>query len=157
MGGGVAVDDINKDGWPDVFISHAMQSGKLFINNQTGGFTDVTSSLIGGLSGRQLGALFIDYDADGRKDLLLVGDDIFEYYFTVFNQLPSGKFSSFTDAGIRFSRFTHSLSAGDFDQDGDLDLFASHWGDVRTKHRQGYLWENNGMGLFKDVSSLLPP
>jgi len=156
MGGGVAVDDINKDGWPDVFISHAMQPGKLFINNQKGGFTDETSRLLGDLSGRQLGALFIDYDADGRKDLLLVGDDIFEGYFRVFNQLPSGKFASFTKGGINFSRFTHSLSAGDFDKDGDLDLFASHWGDTRTKNRKGYLWENTGKGRYQDVSSRLP-
>ena len=157
MGGGVAVDDFNADGWQDLFISHSMQPGKLFVNNKQGGFVDVTTTLMGNLSGRQLGALFMDYDQDGDKDLLLVEDDINQGYFRLFAQFSSGVMRpSFDKAGISFERFTHSLSAGDYDGDGDLDLFASHWGDVVTAMRQGYLWNNSGQGMFKDVSAQLP-
>lgn len=155
MGGGVAVDDINGDGLPDMFISHAMQPGKLFLNSPSGVFIDSTESLIGAIEGFQLGALFFDYDADGFKDLLLVEDDIRQGYFRLFNQMPSGRFSSFRKAGIHFTRFTHSMSVADIDADGDLDLFASHWGDVRTAERQEYLWQNE-KGYFTDISHVLP-
>lgn len=157
MGGGVAVDDFNADGWEDLFISHSMQPGKLFVNNKKGGFVDVTTKILGNFSGRQLGALFMDYDQDGDKDLLLVEDDINQGYFRLFTQFPSGVMRpSFNKAGISFERFTHSLSAGDYDGDGDLDLFAAHWGDVTTTVRQGYLWNNSAKGMFEDVSALLP-
>ncbi|MFT4787469.1 MAG: cytochrome c peroxidase [Paraglaciecola sp.] len=157
MGGGVAVDDFNADGWQDLFISHAMQPGKLFMNNTRGGFVDVTTKILGNLTGQQLGALFLDYDHDGDKDLLLVEDDINQGYFRLFNQLSSGAMRpSASKAGIGFKRFTHSLSAGDYDGDGDLDLFAAHWGDVLTTVRQGYLWDNSGQGIFEDISALLP-
>lgn len=155
MGGGIAVDDINNDGLPDMFISHSMQSGRLFLNTPSGKFIDRTESLMGDLEGFQLGALFFDYDADGYKDLFLVEDDIRQGYFRLYNQMPSGRFSSFRKAGINFKRFTHSMSVADIDADGDLDLFASHWGDVRTANRSGYLWKNND-GFFTDVSKLLP-
>lgn len=157
MGGGVAVDDINHDGWPDLFISHSMQPGKLFINKGDGSFSDETQISLGEINGRQLAALFVDVDNDGNKDLMLVEDDINQGYFRLFKQSDTGKFNYSPDnAGISFKRFTHSLSAGDYDADGDLDLFASHWGDVVTKHRQGYLWENDGQGRFYDVSQYLP-
>lgn len=155
MGGGVAVDDINNDGLPDIFISHSMQPGKLFLNTSSDKFIDRTELITGGIEGYQLGALFFDYDADGYKDLLLVEDDIRQGYFRLYNQMPSGKFSAFRKAGINFDRFTHSMSVADIDADGDLDLFASHWGDVRTAERSGYLWQNNN-GFFVDVSHLLP-
>ncbi|MBA6297789.1 FG-GAP-like repeat-containing protein [Colwellia sp. MB02u-9] len=157
MGGGVAVDDFNHDGWLDLFISHSMQPGKLLVNNGKGSFVDVTEKIMGKLSERQLGALFFDYDADGDKDLLLVEDDINQGYFRLYAQLPSGVMRPvYSKAGISFKRFTHSLSAGDYDGDGDLDLFASHWGDVITPIRKGYLWKNSGVGMFDDVSHLLP-
>lgn len=157
MGGGVAVDDFNADGWQDLFISHSMQAGKLFVNDKQGGFVDVTTKILGYLTGRQLGALFMDYDQDGDKDLLLVEDDINQGYFRLFSQYPSGALRPIlSKAGISFERFTHSLSAGDYDGDGDLDLFAAHWGDVTTTVRQGYLWNNSSKGMFEDVSALLP-
>jgi hypothetical protein len=68
---GVAVGDVNNDGWPDVLVT---QYGgvRLFLNNGNGTFTDVTKEA--GLSNPGWGAsaAFFDYDRDGWLDLVVV-------------------------------------------------------------------------------------
>jgi len=68
---GVAIGDVNNDGWPDVLIT---QYGgvKLFLNQGDGVFRDVTQQA--GLSNPSWGtsAAFFDYDRDGWLDLIVV-------------------------------------------------------------------------------------
>jgi hypothetical protein len=68
---GVAIGDVNNDGWPDVVVTQ--YSGvKLFLNQGNGTFRDVTSEA--GLSNPAWGAsaAFFDYDRDGWLDLIVV-------------------------------------------------------------------------------------
>ncbi len=67
---GVAVGDVNNDGWLDVLITQ-YNGVKLFLNNGNGTFTDVTEE--SGLSNPSWGAsaAFFDYDRDGRLDLVV--------------------------------------------------------------------------------------
>ncbi len=70
-GMGVAIADVNNDGWPDVLVT---QYGgvRLFLNNGDGTFTDVTKEA--GLDNILWGtsACFVDYDRDGWLDLVVV-------------------------------------------------------------------------------------
>jgi hypothetical protein len=68
---GVAVGDVNNDGWPDVFITEYGRV-RLFLNNKNGTFTDVTTEA--GLDNPHWGtsAAFVDYDRDGWLDLVVV-------------------------------------------------------------------------------------
>jgi hypothetical protein len=70
-GMGVAVGDVNNDGWPDVLVT---QYGgvRLFLNNGNGTFTDVTKEA--GLDNPlwATSACFVDYDRDGWLDLVIV-------------------------------------------------------------------------------------
>jgi hypothetical protein len=70
-GMGVAVGDVNNDGWPDVLVTE-YGGVRLFLNNRDGTFTDVTreaglDKLLWGTS-----AAFFDYDRDGWLDLVVV-------------------------------------------------------------------------------------
>ena len=68
---GVAIGDVNNDGWPDVLITQ-YNGVKLFLNRGDGTFADVTEAA--GLSNPSWGtsAAFIDYDRDGWLDLVVV-------------------------------------------------------------------------------------
>jgi hypothetical protein len=70
-GMGVAVGDVNNDGWPDVLVTE-YGGLRLFLNNGNGTFRDVTKeagldSVLWGTS-----ACFVDYDRDGWLDLVVV-------------------------------------------------------------------------------------
>ncbi len=80
-GMGVDFADYNNDGLPDLVITNlANQKYALYTNNGDGSFT--YSSYMTGLGGMTLlhsgwGIRFIDYDNDGRKDLLITqGHDL---------------------------------------------------------------------------------
>jgi tetratricopeptide (TPR) repeat protein len=97
----------------------------LFRNNGNGTFTEVAARLgVQNPEGRSLSALWHDFDGDGWLDLY-VANDISE------NKLYLNRHGQFVDAGkaawISEYRGSMGLAAGDFDRDGDDDLFISHW------------------------------
>ncbi len=68
---GVAIADVDNDGWPDVLVTQ-YDGLKLFLNTGAGTFTDVTQT--SGLNNPAWGtsAAFFDYDRDGWLDLVVV-------------------------------------------------------------------------------------
>ncbi|MCP3959427.1 MAG: tetratricopeptide repeat protein [bacterium] len=74
--------------------------------------------------GRSLTALWHDFDDDGRLDLY-VANDISD------NALYLNRGETFEDAGLRAFvadyRGAMGLTAGDWNRDGDDDLFITHW------------------------------
>ncbi len=70
-GMGVAIGDVNNDGWPDVLVTQ-FGGARLFLNNGNGTFTEITK--VAGLDTLLWGtsASFVDYDRDGWLDLVVV-------------------------------------------------------------------------------------
>jgi tetratricopeptide (TPR) repeat protein len=105
--------------------SYAPERNLLFRNNGGGAFTEVARELgVANPEGRSLSALWHDFDGDGWLDLY-VANDISE------NKLYLNRRGTFVDAGrsawVEEYRGSMGLAAGDFDRDGDDDLFISHW------------------------------
>jgi len=97
----------------------------LFQNNNDGTFTEVAQ--LWGVSnpgGRSLGALWQDFDDDGRLDLY-VANDISD------NALYLNRGETFEDvslaAWVADYRGAMGLATGDWNRDGDDDLFVTHW------------------------------
>ncbi len=71
FGFGVAVGDFDNDGFDDLFVS-ALGQSHLFHNNGNGTFTDVTKSAgMWGPSEFSTSAAWVDYDRDGKLDLVI--------------------------------------------------------------------------------------
>ncbi|MGZ8920412.1 MAG: FG-GAP-like repeat-containing protein, partial [Limisphaerales bacterium] len=97
----------------------------LLRNDGNGSFTDVAGELgVVNPSGRSLSALWHDFDDDGWQDLY-VANDISD---NVFYRNVGGKFVDISHpAWVADYRSAMGLTAGDYNRDGDDDLFITHW------------------------------
>ncbi len=167
---GVAVGDVDNDGWPDVLIT---QYGgvKLFLNNHDGTFKDVTKEA--GLDGPGwfTSAAFFDYDRDGRLDLVVAryldydpsvscvaGSGVTDFCNPKsFNGATAVLYHNVGSRGRpRFDDVTAASGLGrlagpglgvlcaDFDGDGWPDVFVANDGQPNR------LWINQKDGTFKD-------
>ncbi len=132
----VVPGDFNGDGHPDLFVGSrvvAKQYGlspksHLLQNDGTGHFTDVTASLAPALdsAGMVTSAVWLDYDKDGKLDLIVVGEWT---PVRVFHQ-ENGHFVDRTrEAGLAGSDgWWNTVSAADLNGDGRPDLVLGNLG-----------------------------
>lgn len=157
---GAAFCDYDHDGDLDLYVAtfyhptlgvEAVKAPMFFRNNGDGTFTNVTQEV-----GLQLGQrpmfqpLFMDIDGDGWEDLYLITDRVFVEN-ALFKNNGDGTFTNITDssgAGIMICSMTGTV--GDYDNDGDLDVFISNSHVVGSK-----LMRNNGNDTFTEVASQL--
>ena len=151
-GGGLGLADIDNDGLPELYVAHGHSTpGKLF-SFDGDRFVEREDNGIE-LLGMDLAGYFIDIDVDGFKDFISVQYEGVE----VFRNDGTGNFLVHTDATRIDNRTaTWSMAAADYDLDGDLDLFFTHWGTGITDGGTEYLWKNNGEGVFTDASFRVP-
>jgi hypothetical protein len=131
-GGGLAVIDFDRDGWPDLFVVNGTRWNdppggahhRLYRNNHDSTFSDVSARAGVAVSGWGMGVTVGDFDGDGFDDLYVTqwGHDI------LFRNNGDGTFTDVTakaglvHAGARWGAGAAFL---DYDRDGDLDLFVS--------------------------------
>jgi len=77
---GIAVIDINSDGWSDIYVCNAgyqkgtNQKNSLFINQQDGSFVDEATAYNLADNGYTTHAAFFDYDKDGDLDVYILNN-----------------------------------------------------------------------------------
>lgn len=187
MSGGVALLDYDGDGWLDIYftnapsVSMALEGKKarsaLFHNNHDGTFTDVTEEAGVGYPCWAMGAAVGDYNNDGRQDLVVscFGGVI------LYRNNGDGTFTDVTKAaGLdKDTGWATGVTFGDYDGDGNVDLFVPHYVDLDLKNLPQFgssmtcqyhgvavqcgprglkgspdtLYHNNGDGTFTEVAA----
>jgi hypothetical protein len=128
MGGGIAVGDVDGDGYPDLYLT-GEELGRLYLNQgkrAPGKFVDATEryGLPTDLKDGH-GTLFFDLEGDGDLDLLVLRSDHPSALF----RNDGGKFTDVAkELGFVTIRGAHVAHVFDFDQDGDLDIYVGYYG-----------------------------
>jgi len=93
------------------------------------------------------GGAALDFDDDGWMDIVLL-QATGEGGSRLFRNLGEGRFEDVTNgSGLEGIGFGMGAATGDYDQDGDVDLFVSQFGSDQ-------LFRNEGGGRFTDVTSI---
>lgn len=157
----IAVGDVNKNGFTDVFVGGAEGNpGKLYFQVSTGKFLESQGlDLSADVNSADSDALFFDANGDELPDLYIVSGgyhdfdrDAPELQDRLYLNIGGGKFrksvSSLPDRSVSGS----VVKVIDFDKDGDLDLFVG--GRVvpgqYPKAPDSYFLVNDGQGNFRD-------
>ena len=163
---GVAVSDINKDGWPDIYVSNDFQSDDiLYINNKDGSFINEISKYLKHTEFAGMGVSIADINNDSNVDIfvadmmpednkrlkMIIPSTSYDKFNLTLKKgyLPqysrnalqinngNGTFSEIGQLlGVHNTDWSWAPFIADFDNDGDRDFFMSH-------------------GLLKDVGDLV--
>ncbi|MFY0625696.1 MAG: VCBS repeat-containing protein [Reichenbachiella sp.] len=70
---GVAINDLNNDGWPDIYVANDFLSNDLiYINNQNGKFVEKGAEMLRHASQNSMGVDIADFNQDGLMDITVV-------------------------------------------------------------------------------------
>ena len=165
---GVAIGDLDGDGWPDIFVANDGVRNFLYRNKGDGTFADVAYSAgvaynSDGKALAGMGAEIADYDGDGLPDIFFT--TFSREYKTLYRN--RGRFL-FDDVSVKAGLQSGFLPLGfgtklfDYDNDGRLDIFVTN-GHVTDNvelyepdlsyRETDQLWHNIADGRFRDVSA----
>jgi hypothetical protein len=137
---GVAVVDIDRDGFDDFYVMERWGPNMLFRNRGDGSFEEVASQWGLDIVDHSSSAIFADFDNDGDVDLLL-GRTLERSQYL---RNEDGRFvdSSQSHVDDPLPYFASSVAAADYDGDGLLDVYISTYQGVMLKReiaREGHI------------------
>jgi hypothetical protein len=159
--------DYDNDGWLDIFATcyertlkevvngimgqpHALHSNRLFRNLGGMGFEDKTKEAGLDLVLATMGSNYADFDNDGFLDMYLgTGEPSFATLIPnrMFKNVGGRRFSEITGTtGTGHLQKGHGVACGDWDRDGDTDLFVETGGAVNGDRFHDVLFQNPGQG-----------
>ncbi len=162
-----AAGDVNGDGRMDMFLGGAKQAaGAIYVQQAEGSFEATNAEIFrADRLSEDVDATFFDADGDNDLDLYVVsGGNAYSPQSPALQDRlylndGNGRFAKTTRHLPRMITSGASVSASDYDGDGDVDLFA---GGRAVPWRYGitprsYLLENDGTGRFRDVTEQVAP
>jgi hypothetical protein len=162
-GPALAVGDVNGDGLDDMYVGGAKwQPGRLLVQTANGQFRSSSERVLRADSlSEDVDAIFFDADGDGDQDLYVVsgGNEFSDKDEALRDRLyvndGGGSFARARGGLPDFFDNGSCVTAGDYDGDGDLDLFVGARVVARTYGAtpKSHLLENDGSGRFSDVTT----
>ncbi len=127
-GGGVAVGDINNDGFVDIYLSANNNTGKLYLNKGNFKFKDITiGSGLDTISGWKTGVTMVDINQDGFLDIYICRSGKTRPKLRSNLLFVNNGDLSFTEKGKEYGLNDWGISVQaaffDYDLDGDLDMY----------------------------------
>jgi hypothetical protein len=167
---GVTACDFNQDGALDVYVSnYRLQPNLLWLNDGKGKFRDVAAEYNalatspGFAGGHSIGACWGDFDNDGRFDLFAGnfahqdnrGDQPKSRFLRNLGPPKQYHFEDRGPCGIFYQESYASPAAGDYDNDGNLDLFFTTVYATASKGVKNFpeLYRNDDKFVFNDITS----
>ena len=147
---GISWSDYDNDGDMDLFVCFNGGNNFLQRNNGGGNFTTMSSFTAGSIvsdGGSTIACSWGDFNNDGYQDLFVGNWGQNDFLYTndgdgSFTRVMSGPVPVGSTGNAEASAW------GDYDNDGDLDLFVGNGG---AGQQQDYFYENNGDGTFTKV------
>ncbi len=140
--------DYNNDGLLDLFVCNTSNNNNsLYKNTGNGNFIKINQGNIVNDGGNSVGASWGDYNNDGYLDLFVANagnQNNFLYRNNgdeSFTKISTGQIVN--DGG-----HSHGSAWGDYDNDGDIDLFVSN-----DQDQNNALYANNGDGTFTAITN----
>ncbi|GGD55445.1 hypothetical protein GCM10011514_19490 [Emticicia aquatilis] len=160
------IDDVNKDGLPDIWVLFAQAQEGIFLFTNKGknaeGMTQFDTKEILRFSPVHGSSFFelVDLNKDGHKDILYTSGDNADYttpvlkpYHGVYGYLNDGK-NNYKQAFFYPINGCFKALARDFDNDGDLDIATiAYFPDFMNQPKEGFVYlENKGKFAFSATS-----
>ncbi len=152
-----SIADYDNDGNLDIFVDNGAfttfgEDNFLYRGNGDGSFIKITTGDIVNDDEHSLSSSWCDYDNDGDSDLFVANSRPF-YGIPLNNFLymnnGDGTFTKLTDGVVvHDSSISTGGSWGDYDNDGDFDLFVANW-----YGENNHLYRNRGDGSFERITS----
>jgi hypothetical protein len=167
MGGGAAFFDYDNDGYLDIYVTGGSSRDKLYHNNQDETFTEVglEAGFLITQTTKTNGVCTGDIDNDGDRDVF-VSTGVGEANL-LFENLGDGTFSNISNAaGIIESTWSTSVSMGDYNMDGYLDIYVGNYVEIFNfpgvpfyqqidQTIANYFYINNGDNTFTEQGETL--
>lgn len=163
----IATGDANGDGREDFYICGSTGSpGALMVQTAAGTFSEKSKDLWAAEAGYEdADAVFVDFDGDGDQDLVVASGGNTQpagsplYGLRLYRNDGAGGYSPSVGATPEITTSIASISAHDYDGDGDQDLILGGYctPGAYPMAPASYILQNNGKGVFADATGSACP